>query len=194
MCSNFGKFLSSFLTNQVDVMFEPVLLEKCPSITGLRKIDKNFYIRPLQSDDYKHGFFDVLGQLTTVGKVTETTFKNQFSKMKSSNSTYYPTVIADKSEGDSEKIIGTATLVIERKFIHNCAIRGLIEDVVISEKYQDRGLGKLIIQTQIELAKSLGCYKITLNCKNEKVDYYKKFGFESEEGNDKFLVMRMPQS
>ena len=94
----------------------------------------------------------------------------------------------------SEKIVCTATLVIERKFIHNCATRGLIEDVVTIKQYQNRGLGKLIIQTQIELAKSLGCYKITLNCKEEKVNYYKKFGFVAEEGNDKFLVMRMPQS
>ena len=194
MICNLGKLLSSLWTHQVDVMFGRELLEKCPSITELRKIDKNFYIRPLQSDDYKHGFFDVLGQLTTVGKVTETTFKKQFNKMKSSNGTYYPTVITEKSTGDSEKIIGTATLVIERKFIHNCATRGLIEDVVISEKYQDRGLGKLILKTKIELAKSLGCYKITLNCKNGKVDYYKKFGFVAEKDNDKFLVMRMPQS
>ena len=191
MICSLGKLLSSLWTHQVDVMFGYDLLEKCPSITELGKIDKNFYIRPLQSDDYKHGFFDVLGQLTTVGKVTETTFKKQFNKMKSSNGTYYPTVITDKSTGDSEKIIGTATLVIERKFIHNCATRGLIEDVVISEKYQDRGLGKLIIQTQIELAKSLGCYKITLNCKAEKVNYYKKFGFVAEKDNDKFLVLRM---
>ena len=100
MCSNLGKFLSSFLTNQVDVMFEPVLLEKCPSITELRKTDKNFCIRPLQSDDFKHGFFEVLGQLTSIGKVTETSFKSQFKKMKSSNGTYYPTVMVDHSTGD----------------------------------------------------------------------------------------------
>ena len=97
----------------------------------------------MQSDDYKHGFFDVLGQLTTVGKVTETTFKNQFNKMKSSNGTYYPTVIAEKSTGDSEKIIGTATLVIERKFIHNCAKRGIIEEVIVSDLYRGKSLGRL---------------------------------------------------
>ena len=183
---------SNIEPHQIDVMFEHVLLEKCPSITELRKIGDNFCIRPLQSDDFENGFFDVLEQLTTtVGKVTETEFKSQFNKMKSSNETYYPTVIVDKSSG---KIVCTATLVIERKFIHNCATRGLIEDVVTIKQYQNRGLGKLIIQTQIELAKSLGCYKITLNCKNGKVDYYKKFGFVAEEENDKFLVMRMPQS
>jgi hypothetical protein len=97
---NIGKFLSTFWPHKVDVMYDNKLLEKCPSITTLRKTDDNFCIRPLQSDDFKHGFFDVLGQLTTVGKVTETTFKSQFMKMKSSDGTYYPTVMVDKSTGD----------------------------------------------------------------------------------------------
>ena len=48
--------------------------------------------------------------------------------------------------------------MFERKFIHNCATRGLIEDVVITEKYQNKGLGKFMIQTKIELAKSLVKY------------------------------------
>ena len=93
---------SNIEPQQIDVMFEHVLLEKCPSITELRKIGDNFCIRPLQSDDFENGFFDVLEELTTtVGKVTETEFKSQFNKMKSSNGTYYPTVIVDKSTGDS---------------------------------------------------------------------------------------------
>ena len=85
--------------------------------------------------------------------------------------------------------------MIERKFIHNCATRGLIEDVVITEKYQNKGLGKFMIQTKIELAKSLGCYKITLNCNDGKSKtFYEKFGFVAEKGNANFLVMRLPQS
>ena len=92
---------SNIEPQQIDVMFEHVLLEKCPSITELRKIGDNFCIRPLQSDDFENGFFDVLEELTTtVGKVTETEFKSQFNKMKSSNGTYYPTVIVDKSTGN----------------------------------------------------------------------------------------------
>ena len=94
------KMGSNIGPHRIDVMFEPVLLEKCPSITELRKTDENFCIRPLQSDDFNHGFFEVLGQLTSIGKVTETSFKSQFKKMKSSNGTYYPTVMVDHSTGD----------------------------------------------------------------------------------------------
>ena len=51
--------------------------------------------------------------------------------MKSSNGTYYQTVLVEKSDNKSEQIIGSATLVIERKFIHNCATRGLIEGIYL---------------------------------------------------------------
>ena len=66
--------------------------------------------------------------------------------------------------------------------------------MVISDQYQKRGLGKLIIKTQIDLAKSLGSYKITLNCKDDLMKTYKKIGFVAEEGNANFLVIRVLNS
>jgi glucosamine-phosphate N-acetyltransferase len=53
---------------------------------------------------------------------------------------YYVTVIEDTR---SNKIIGAATLVIERKFIHGCGIRGRLEDVVVNDTYRGKQLGKL---------------------------------------------------
>lgn len=53
---------------------------------------------------------------------------------------YYVTVIEDLRYN---KIIGSATLVIERKFIHGCGIRGRLEDVVVDDTYRGKQLGKL---------------------------------------------------
>lgn len=53
---------------------------------------------------------------------------------------YYITVIEDTR---SNKIIGSATLVIESKFIHGCGIRGRLEDVVVDDTYRGKQLGKL---------------------------------------------------
>jgi len=39
--------------------------------------------------------------------------------MKNSQGTYYCTVIVDK---DKDQIVGAATLLMERKFIRNCAL------------------------------------------------------------------------
>ena len=89
--------------------------------------------------------------------------------MKNSNETYYNTVIVDS---ETDKIVGAATLIKERKFIHKCANvrllllnflhffkyifnivelrflfhnfqRGIIEEVIISDQYRGKSLGKL---------------------------------------------------
>ena len=51
-----------------------------------------------------------------------------------------------------------------------------------------------ILQSLIELGKSLGCYKITLNCKDKMIPYYERLGFVAEEGNANFLVIRVQSS
>ena len=43
---------------------------------------------------------------------------------------------------DTNHIIGTLTILIEQKVIHNMGKVGHIEDVVIDNKYRGRGLGK----------------------------------------------------
>ena len=45
-------------------------------------------------------------------------FPERFNKMKASDDTYYVTVIEDVNSG---AVIGSASLVKEQKFIHNCA-------------------------------------------------------------------------
>lgn len=181
----------SINSEKVDVMFDPALLEPILSIAEVRKKDSNLDVRPLQSDDFKHGIITLLEQLTSVGNITESNFRDQFKSMKLSNGTYYQTVIVNEI---SQQIIGSATLIIEKKFIHDCANRGLIEDVVISDQYRGKSLGKLIVNSLIELGKSLGCYKITLNCKDDRISFYENLGFKAEEGNANFLVIRVSQS
>lgn len=53
---------------------------------------------------------------------------------------YYITVIEDTRSG---RLIGSASLVTELKFIHECALRGRLEDVVVNNTYRGKQLGKL---------------------------------------------------
>merc|ERR1711971_1180122 len=46
----------------------------------------------------------------------------------------------------------SATLVRERKFIHSCGSVGRLEDVVVSDDYRGRQLGKLLVTTASLLA------------------------------------------
>ena len=57
--------------------------------------------------------FPILYIYITVFNVSE-----RFKELKSSNETYYHTVIVDSS---TDQIVGSATLIKERKFIHKCA-------------------------------------------------------------------------
>ncbi|XP_053985986.1 probable glucosamine 6-phosphate N-acetyltransferase [Hylaeus anthracinus] len=145
-------------------------------------------IRPLKSDDYDRGFLQLLSQLTEVGNVSKEQFLSRFHMMKSTGS-YYIIVIEDISIG---KIIATATLVVEQKFIHNCALRGRLEDVVVNNKYRGKHLGKLVIKVILQLARYLRCYKLSLDCKDHLIPFYESLDFKREPSNANYLNMRFP--
>ncbi|XP_076638036.1 glucosamine 6-phosphate N-acetyltransferase isoform X2 [Colletes latitarsis] len=126
-------------------------------------------IRPLQSGDYDRDFLQLLTQLTEVGNIS----KEQFLK--------------DVSTG---KIIASATLVVEQKFIHNCALRGRLEDVVVNNKYRGKQLGKLVVKIILQLAHYLQCYKLSLDCKDSLITFYESLGFKREPSNANYLNMR----
>jgi len=176
--------------DEIEFLYDSSILSDLPSAKELSAKDKSLYFRPLQSDDYNRGYIELLKQLTSVGDVTELDFKERFRELKSSNETYYHTVIVDSS---TDQIVGSATLIKERKFIHKCANRGIIEEVIVSDKYRGKSLGKLIVKCLIELGKFLGCYKITLNCTDNMLRFYKNLEFVAEENNANFLVIRVPQ-
>lgn len=171
--------------SKCSIKFNPPITPAKPG-PGLR-------VRPLNTNDYDKGFVKLLNQLTEVGEVSREMFLKRFSEMKRCPNSYYVTVIEDTdSVGDS--VIGAATLVVEQKFIHGCAVRGRLEDVVVSNEYRGKQLGKLIVATIFMLAKELECYKITLDCKDKMIPFYESLGFSLELGNSNYMTMRLPKS
>jgi glucosamine-phosphate N-acetyltransferase len=78
----------------------------------------------------------------------------------------------------NEKIVGSTTLLIEPKFIHQGGIVGHIEDVVVSKEFQGEKIGKKIIKYVLELAKNHGCYKTILDCSDDVKVFYEEIGFK----------------
>lgn len=136
-------------------------------------------LRPLQKADYSNGFISLLSQLTQVGEYTEEKFERQFDAMKQEPGVYFIIVIEDTRAG-REKVVATASLVVERKFIHGAASRGRIEDVVVDGEYRGLYLGSVLVELLTALSKQLGCYKTTLDCKPDKIQFYEKYGFTRE--------------
>lgn len=157
-----------------------------PAISAANPGETWLLVRPLQRSDYDKGFLKILGQLTNVGNVTRIQFNDRFTQMKQ-NGGYYVTVIEDTR---INKIIGASTLVIEQKFIHNCAVRGRLEDVVVDDTYRGKQLGKLIVVTVSLLALELGCYKMTLDCKDKLIQFYETLGYRLEPGNSNSMTIR----
>ncbi|CEF68877.1 Glucosamine 6-phosphate N-acetyltransferase [Strongyloides ratti] len=157
-------------------------------------VPEEFKLRPLHIDDYNKGYLELLGQLTTTGDVTETEWIKRFNSMKSTSDgvpqSYYIAVIEDLT---TKKIVGSVTLVIEFKFIHHAGCRGRIEDVVTDKNYRGRRISHILNRTLVSLAKELGVYKLSLECKDSLIGFYGNFGFKKDEGNN-FLVQRFDRS
>lgn len=174
-------------------LFDPKLLEALETVEGvgveLPPADASLRVRPLSSGDYDRGFLDLLTQLTVGGDVSREQFMSRFEAMKAAPGTYYVTVIEDLDRG---LVVASATLFAELKFIRGLATRGHIEDVVVSSEYRGRNLGKLVIQSLVRLGRRLGCYRITLDCKDTVVKFYANNGFSLEPGSANSMSLRFP--
>jgi len=79
------------------------------------------------------------------------------------------------------EVVGTFELLIMDNFAHRGAPSGIIEDVVVSEKYHGRGIGKEMMRFAVERCRDMGCYKVTLSSnlkRNKAHEFYERIGFK----------------
>lgn len=132
-------------------------------------------IREMTPIDLDNGFLKTLESLSTTGKLSSWEWQNVCSKIL--NNPVYKIFVAEE-EG---KIIGTTTLLLERKFIHGGGIVGHVEDVAVEKDFQKNGVGMKLINHVISEAKKFGCYKVILDCSEENVPFYERLGFKRYE-------------
>uniref|UniRef100_A0A6B2LPJ2 Glucosamine 6-phosphate N-acetyltransferase n=1 Tax=Arcella intermedia TaxID=1963864 RepID=A0A6B2LPJ2_9EUKA len=131
----------------------------------------------MQLHDYSKGYMDVLAQLTHVWTVTEESFKKRFLEMKADGN-YYIVVMENTSTG---KIVASGTLLLEKKFLRSCGVVGHVEDIVVDKGERGKDFGKYIIDQLKHLGTTKGCYKLILDCSEDKIPFYMKCGFEKRE-------------
>lgn len=81
----------------------------------LDALPEGLVFRPLQRADYEYGHLDVLRDLAHVGNITEEQWIERFEELSKCNGTYFIVVIVDQKRDPERAIIGTGTLVVERK-------------------------------------------------------------------------------
>jgi glucosamine-phosphate N-acetyltransferase len=97
----------------------------------------------------------------------------------------------------ADRIVGTGSLIVERKFIHELGMVGHIEDIAVEKGQQGMKLGLRIIQALDFVAANVGCYKVCfsflftlcvvvlltalqsiLDCSEANEGFYVKCGFK----------------
>ena len=131
-------------------------------------------IREIEEDDLKNGFLETLDFLRNASNLDKNKAKEILKKIKQNPNHIIYVAIDDK------KIIGSTTLLIEQKFIHDGGLVGHIEDVVVRKDYEGKGIGIKLVTSMLERAKEKNCYKTILDCKDDVKQFYERIGFKRE--------------
>jgi glucosamine-phosphate N-acetyltransferase len=129
-------------------------------------------IRELKEEDLWNGFLKSLDSLKLASDIDKNKASEIFDKI-NSNPDYI--IAVAEIEG---KVVGSTTLLIESKFIHNGGQVGHIEDVVVDKNHQGKKIGEKIMKYLLKLSKDRGCYKTILNCTDDVKPFYEKLGFK----------------
>jgi len=131
-------------------------------------------IREIEEDDLEKGFLETLDFLRNASDLDKNKANEILKKIKQNpNHIIYVAI-------DNKKIVGSTTLLIEQKFIHDGGLVGHIEDVVVRKDYEGKGIGIKLVTSMLERAKEKNCYKTILDCKDDVKQFYERIGFKRE--------------
>lgn len=148
------------------------------AMDGIQVIRRSGYLlRGLEMGDYDRGFMDCLNELTEPRAITKEEFEARYRLLCKEGC--YKTIVAYDPEED--RVVGTGTLFIEKKFIRGCALKGHIEDVIVLESSRGKGIGLDIVRELISMSKGMGCYKTALVCNPKNIGFYERCGLVEKE-------------
>ncbi len=137
-------------------------------------------IRKIEESDLDNGFLESLDNLKKASSLSKEKARDILKEISANpNHVIFVAVLNDK-------IIGSTTLLIEQKFIHDGGLVGHIEDVVVSKEHEGRGIGFKIMQAALDYAKSQGCYKTILDCDDKVKPFYERLGFKRHSNGMRF--------
>jgi glucosamine-phosphate N-acetyltransferase len=137
-----------------------------------------FTIRELKNSDFENGFFETLSNLSQIGSIDhnmESAARVLKTIRENNTSRIYV------AESDDGQIIGSITLLLEQKFIHNGGKVGHIEDVVTRKEHSGQGIGSALVRKCLDVARKENCYKVILDCSQNNIPFYEKAGFRKYE-------------
>jgi glucosamine-phosphate N-acetyltransferase len=126
-------------------------------------------IGDLNGHDIANGFLETLASLSPVDLTPEEAATILRQRLRTGIHTYVA-----RLDG---RVVGTAALLLEDKFIHGGGRVAHVEDVAVHPDYKKQGVGAALVQYVIDKARKLGCYKVILNCHDHLIPFYEQSGF-----------------
>ena len=137
-------------------------------------------IRKIIETDLENGFLESLDNLRQTSNLEQNSVRNILKKiLENENHIIHVAEL-------NGKIVGSTTLLIEQKFIHEGGFVGHIEDVVVNKEFEGRGIGMKLVLSLLDVAKEKKCYKTILNCEDKLIPFYEKIGFKQKSTEMRF--------
>lgn len=132
----------------------------------------DYRIRKLSKKDLKNiSFFETLSNLRKIKNLSLRSAQKIFNDCQKRGIETYVAVY--KGE-----VVGTIRLLFEAKFYHSGQLAAHIEDVSTHKKYIGQGVASALIKHVIGVCQKKESYKIILDCDNDLLKFYQKFGFK----------------
>lgn len=129
----------------------------------------NLEVRLMNAIDIDHGFLDTVSALSPVTLTREQAIAIFQKRLRLKVQTYVALI--------DHHVVGTASLLIEPKFIHDGGIVGHIEDVAVANREQHHGIGHALMEHLLDVCQNAGCYKVILDCAPHIAEFYARMGF-----------------
>lgn len=128
----------------------------------------NIIFRPVKRKDLDE-VFPLLQQLTVISYSSRDKDDcwNRFITNNSSNS-----IVGVYND----KVIAYGSIVIENKI--RGGIAGHIEDIVVDKSVRGKNIGIKLIKELVKIGSNNNCYRITLTCKQNLINFYQKNNFK----------------
>ena len=76
----------------------------------------------------------------------------------------------------TEDVIGIGSVFFQNKI--RGGLQGHIEDIAVRPSWQGLGIGRQIVNSLLDHAKSEGCYRVVIETEKTNVHFYKQLGFK----------------
>ncbi|HZU38291.1 MAG TPA: GNAT family N-acetyltransferase [Gemmataceae bacterium] len=166
-----GPFLSTSATDLLSPA--PALHAWLPDKQGASRPATGLVLREMNGQDLENGFLDTLADLAEVQLTLEQAREVLRQRLRRDVRTYVAC--------QDGRVVGTASLLVEQKFIHGGGRCGHIEDVVVQRTWQGCGVAQALVRYAVQEARRLGCYKVILNCFEALVPFYTRCGFRTHD-------------